>query len=179
MRCRSRTVTFAFLVFVAVGLAGLPVYVFPRQDRLHTADVIFVLGGHGYQRYTYALELAETGYASRVVVSNPAGTQDIWLTDLCSHQRYSFSVQCFMPTPATTAGEARELEHLATINHWHSAIVVTFRPHLSRARYIFQQCFDGKVIMAESPSDISAGYWVWSYLYQTAGFAKAVLEPPC
>lgn len=170
-----RIITVAIVVVGLLTLAGVPVYVEPRVDRLHHADAIFVLGGHGYERYPYALELAEQGLAPRVVMSNPAGAEDIWLTDLCTHQRYAFKVQCFAPRPATTEGEARELGELAQKNHWHSVIVVTFRPHISRARYIISRCFDGELIMAESPADISLEYWVESYVHQTAGYIKAAL----
>lgn len=168
-----------FVVLVVLVVAGLPVYVFPRVDPLHRADAIFVLGGHGYERYPYALELAESGLARHVVMSNPAGAEDIWLTDLCAHQRYSFTVQCFVPDPATTKGEAQELGELAARNHWHTVIVVTFRPHISRARYIMRRCYSSNLIMAESPADISVGYWLWTYVYQTAGYVRAALQTGC
>ncbi|WP_433503832.1 YdcF family protein [Pseudonocardia halophobica] len=162
-----------------IGAAGFPVYVTPRLDELRPADAIVVLGGNGYERYPYALELALQGYAPRVVVSNPAGEQDIWLTDLCSHQRYTFTVTCFSPEPATTKGEAEELHRLAVEQQWRSVIVVTFRPHISRARYILSRCFDGQLMIAESPADLSFEYWVWTYIYQTAGYIRAALQPAC
>ena len=166
-------------VLLVLIIAGLPVYVFPRVDPLRRADAIFVLGGHGYERYPYALELAETGLAPHVVMSNPAGAEDIWLTDLCAHQRYSFTVQCFVPDPATTKGEAQELGELAARNHWETVIVVTFRPHISRARYIMRRCYAGNLIMAESPAEISASYWAWTYVYQTAGYLRTLTQPGC
>lgn len=171
-------------VLVAVGVAvvaaaGLPAYVYPQIDQLRPADAIFVLGGNGYERYPFALELALEGLAPRVVVSNPAGAEDEWLTDLCQHQRYSFTVSCFQPDPATTAGEARELRQYATEQGWHTVIVVTFTPHVSRARYILEQCFAGDLIMRDSPADLSAGYWVWAYAYQTGAYLHAALQPAC
>ena len=156
------SVLVCLLVFFA---AGFPVYVTPQVDALQRADAIFVLGGDGYGRYTAALEHALQGLAPRVVMSNPAGKQDIWLADLCEHQHYSFAVSCFEPEPATTAGEARELSRLATEEGWRRVIVVTFRPHVSRARYILKQCFDGE--------------WLWAYFYQTGAYVRAALEPAC
>jgi uncharacterized SAM-binding protein YcdF (DUF218 family) len=143
------------------------------------ADAIFVLGGNGYQRYPYALELALQGLAPRVVMSNPAGDRDIWLTDLCGQHRYKFTVSCFEPEPATTVGEARELRRLAREQGWRTVIVVTFRPHISRARYILQQCFDGRLIMTEWTPELSLEYWMWTYLYQTGGYVRAALQPAC
>jgi uncharacterized SAM-binding protein YcdF (DUF218 family) len=174
-----RRVVVSVLALCVIVAAGFPIYVSPQIDSLRRADAIFVLGGHGYERYSFALELALQGLASRVVVSNPAGEQDTWLTDLCEHQRYTFVVSCFDPEPATTAGEARELRRLATEEGWRDVIVVTFRPHISRARYILEQCFDGRLIMEDSPADLTFEDWLWAYLYQTVGYIKAASEPAC
>jgi uncharacterized SAM-binding protein YcdF (DUF218 family) len=174
-----RAVVIVLLVLTVVAAAGFPVYAAPQIDTLRPADAIFVLGGNGAERYPYALELALQGLAPRVVMSNPAGAQDIWLTDLCTRQRYPFTVSCFEPDPATTKGEAQELGRLARAEGWHTVIVVTFRPHISRARYIVQQCFDGQLIMTESPADLSPEYWVWAYAYQTVGYVRAAFEPGC
>lgn len=177
-RVRTR-IAAALLSIVVVIATGFPIYVAPQIDPLRRADAILVLGGPVYERYPYALELALQGLAPRVVVSNPAGGHDIWLTDLCERPRYTFTVSCFIPDPATTRGEARELRRLATEQGWRTVIVVTFRPHISRARYTLEQCFDGELIMAESPAELSLTYWMWSYLYQTAGYVRSALQPGC
>lgn len=175
-----RRVVVSVLVFLIVFFAaGFPVYVTPQIDSLRKADAIFVLGGTGYGRYTDALELGLRGLAPRVVMSNPAGEQDIWLNDLCEHQRYPFAVSCFAPEPATTAGEARELRRLATEQGWRTVIVVTFRPHVSRARYILQQCFGGELIMDDGNDEPSLDDWVWAYFYQTGAYVRAAVEPAC
>ena len=174
-----RIVVSVLLCLAVFAVAGFPIYVTPQVDPLRRADAIFVLGGDGYERYPYALELALQGLAPRVVVSNPAGQQDIWLTDLCEHQHYRFTVRCFEPEPATTLGEARELRRLASDEGWRDVIVVTFRPHISRARYILEQCFDGELIMDDSPADLSIEDWLWAYFYQTGAYLRAALEPAC
>lgn len=174
-----RIVVISAILLVGTIAAGFPVYVTPQIDSLRKADAIFVLGGNGYERYPYAIELALQGLAPQVVISNPAGEADLWLTDLCANKRYSFSISCFAPDPPTTKGEAIELKQLATSEDWQTVIVVTFRPHISRARYILQKCFDGDLIMTESPADLSIGYWLWAYGYQTAGYIRAVAHPDC
>ena len=177
---RIRRVAVAVFVCLLVFFAaGFPVYVAPQIDLLRRADAIFVLGGNGYGRYTDALELGLQGLAPRVVMSNPAGAQDIWLADLCAHQRYSFTVSCFEPAPATTSGEARELRRLATAEGWHTVIVVTFRPHVSRARYILEQCFGGELIMDDGNDKPSLEDWSWAYFYQTGAYVRAAVEPAC
>jgi uncharacterized SAM-binding protein YcdF (DUF218 family) len=158
--------------------ACVPTYVEPRLDELHRADVILVLGGPTHERYTYGLDLARKGFAGRVVLSDPSGGSDEWLNRLCG-ARFTFAVVCFDPHPATTAGEAKALRDLATAGGWNSAIVVTFTPHVSRARYIVQRCFGGDVMMAASPADISAADWVWQSGYQTAGYVRSLFQPAC
>lgn len=177
---------FAVLVLVACAFiaAGVPVYVAPQIEienlsPYRRADAIFVLGGAIYERYPYALELALEGFAPEVVVSNPNGTKDVWLTDLCDHPRDEFPVTCFEPEPATTRGEAMELRRLAEQRGWESVIVVTFVPQVSRARFILDRCFDGELIMAASPADIALSYWAWAYAYQTAGYMRAFSHTGC
>jgi uncharacterized SAM-binding protein YcdF (DUF218 family) len=166
------------LVCVVV-LAGVPVYVRPQIDPLRHADAILILGGYEYDRYRFGLELATEGWAPAVAVSNPNGPRDRWLTEYCATPHSEFELHCFIPDPNTTVGEAQELRRLATEHGWRTVIVVTFRPHISRARFILQQCFDGNLIMAASPPEISVPRWAHEYAYQTAGYLKAVLEPAC
>lgn len=170
----------AALIVLTVGtVVGWPLYVTPQLDVLRRADAIFVLGGSGDVAYTLGLEYALQGQTSHVVFSNPNGSEAIWLNDLCSHQRYPFSVSCIEPDPATTRGEARALGRLARSNGWHSVIVLTDAPHISRARYIIQRCFHGDLMMGKSETELWPLEWAWSYVYQTAGFIRAALQSGC
>lgn len=170
-----------WFVAVVVGIvaAGYPVYVRPRTDPLQHADAILVLGGAHYGRYPFGLGLGAEGWAPTVVVSNPNGTKDPWLTEICATPQQHYELFCFAPDPPTTKGEGRELDRLAAEHGWRKVIVVTFRPHLSRARFILQRCFDGELIMVASPGQISLRRWTAEYLYQTAGYLRALLEPGC
>ena len=56
---------------------------------------------------------------------------------------------------------------------------MTYTPHVSRARYIVEKCFDGELIMAASPVRLSVLDWAWMYVYQTAGYVKSVLQGGC
>ena len=62
---------------------------------------------------------------------------------------------------------------------WRTVIVVTFRPHISRARFILEHCFDGELVMVASPAHISLLSWAYQYVYQTAGYLRAALQPEC
>jgi uncharacterized SAM-binding protein YcdF (DUF218 family) len=168
-----------FVLAIAVGIAGIPVYMRPQIDRPRHADAILILGGYGDRRYTFGLELARAGWASNLVVSNPLGPNDQWDRDYCAHPPPQLTVQCFTPDPPTTKGEARELRRLAQQYGWKTVIAVTFRPHISRARFILEQCFDGDLVMVASPARVPVTRWAFEYVYQTAGYMRAVVEPSC
>ena len=174
-----RVVVSACLLLIAAVVAGLPVYVRPRIDRLRHADAIVILGGADYRRYRFGFDLGAQGWAPNVVVSNPHGTDDPWLTGFCAAPHPRFDLHCFVPDPPTTKGEGRELCRLASEHGWRTVIVVTFRPHISRARFILEQCFDADLVMVASPTHVSVPRWAFEYVYQTAGHARAVLQPGC
>jgi uncharacterized SAM-binding protein YcdF (DUF218 family) len=166
------------LVFAAVA-AGLPLYVRPQIDQLRHADAILILSGPHHRRYPFGFDLAGEGWAPNLVISNPSGANDPELTNYCAAPHPEFAVHCFVPDPPTTKGEARQLRRLASQYGWRTVIVVTFRPHISRARFIVEQCFDGNLVMVASPAHISELRWAYEYLYQTAGYARTVLQPGC
>jgi hypothetical protein len=167
------------LLLTAALIVGLPVYVRPQIDRLRHADAILILGGAYYHRYPFGLDLGSQGWAPQVVLSNPAGPDDPWLTTYCATPHPEFDLHCFVPDPPTTKGEGRELRRLAARYGWRTVIVVTFRPHISRARFILEQCFDGDLVMVASPAHISIPRWAFEYVYQTLGYVRAVLQPGC
>jgi uncharacterized SAM-binding protein YcdF (DUF218 family) len=162
------------VVFIVAVVAGLPVYVRPQIDPLRHADAIFVLGGVAHDRYPFGIALGEQGWAPIVVLS-----VDPWRTWYCATPHPHFDLRCFIPDPATTNGEAQELHRLAANYGWRTVIVVTFRPHISRARFILERCFDGNLVMVESPEHLSVLEWAFEYVYQTAGYARELLEPAC
>lgn len=165
---------------LALGVpAGIPVYVRPQIDQLRHADAILILGGPYEGRYAYGIQLAKQGWAPNVVISNPNGVDDAELTDYCMRVHAGFDLHCFVPDPPTTRGEGRELRRLASQNRWRTVIVVTFRAHISRARFILDQCFDGSLVMVASPAHISAPRWAFEYVYQTAGYVRAAIDRGC
>jgi uncharacterized SAM-binding protein YcdF (DUF218 family) len=177
-KSRSLRTLVAVVVLVAalVGWAGYPVYVRPQVDPLRKADAILVVGGADpLPRYRYAFDLAGQGWAPHLVVSDP----DRQLTKACAAHYAGFTVECFSPVPRTTLGEARELRRIATEKHWRTVIIVAYTPHISRARYIMQQCFDGSLIMAAVPVGLSPWQWAWMYAYQSAGYVKSVFVGGC
>ncbi|MEV0355798.1 YdcF family protein [Nocardia sp. NPDC050697] len=181
---------FAVLRRVAVGLAGLllvlgvltaaglPVFVHPQVDPLRPADAIVVLGGTPYERFDLGLELAERGLAPELVISASTGLNDPVMAKYCAGE-HPFRVSCFEPEPWTTQGEAQEIRRRAAAEQWRHIIVVTFTPHVSRARYIVGKCFGGELTMVASPSRTDLPFTAWMYIRQSAGYLKAFTEIGC
>jgi hypothetical protein len=167
----------ALLIVAVIG--GLPVYVRPQIDPLRHADAILVLGGEGWNRYPFGFELATQDWAQTLVFSWSHEPKDTWVSHQCATPHPRFKVYCFTPDPPTTKGEARELRKLAANYGWRTVIVVTYRPQISRARFILERCFDGDLVMVASPAQLSPQRWAFEYVYQTAGYVRAALQPSC
>ena len=65
-------------------------------------------------------------------------------------------------------------EGLAKERGWKSLIVISWRFHLVRARYIVSQCFRGEIIMRSVQRSYDLGIWLYQFAYQYAGLIKAV-----
>lgn len=179
IRRRVLRATVALLLAVA-GLAalGFPVYVRPQVDPLRPADAIVVLGGTAYERFDIGLDLARRGLAPQLLISRSTGDDDHVMDRYCAGS-FDFQVSCFVPDPWTTRGEAQEIRRRAQRYGWRHIIVVTFTPHVSRARYIIGRCFDGELTMVASPSPSGLGFWAWMYVRQSAGYLRAFTEFGC
>ncbi|WP_213576703.1 YdcF family protein [Rhodococcus sp. USK13] len=166
---------------VGLGLAGYFIYTKSRIDPLKPVDAIIVLAGEHDGREEYGIDLARRGVSRHVVLSNPHFEGDRTMSAYCDLKDSRLTVRCIPPQPPTTRGEAIFTRELAAENGWDSVLVVSWRYHLPRARYIFSQCFDGDVSMRAVPRsyDFSLAEWEYTYLYQTVGFVKAFLQGPC
>ncbi|MFY2788796.1 YdcF family protein [Rhodococcus sp. MALMAid1271] len=164
-----------------VGIGGYIAFTKARIDPLTTADAIVVLGGEHDGREAYGISLARQGVAKTVVLSDPYRSGDPTMKKYCAASTSQYEVLCIPPVPSTTRGEAIFTQDLARERGWNHVIVVTWRYHLPRARFIFDQCFDGTVTMRPTPRayDFSLVEWEFTYLYQIAGFVKAGIQGPC
>ena len=178
------SVLVVLVVFVA-SYAGVGYQLFYRDhsDSLRKVNVIVVLGGEHDGREDYGLKLAHEGYAKTVLISDPYVNDgynregQALMHRVCSSSTAEVEVICFDPDPSTTRGEAMFTQRMAKARHWHSAIVISWRFHLVRARYIFGQCFDGDVVMRgmDKPYPTSPAFWAWQFSYQYVGLAKAAV----
>ncbi|WAM16828.1 YdcF family protein [Rhodococcus sp. JS3073] len=184
---RQLRITFSILVvgasLASFGLAagGYFVYTDSEFDPVRPVDAIVVLGGEDDGRVQYGIELARHGVSQNVVLSDWFLGTSKKMAAYCATKDPGIVITCFPPTPPTTRGEAMFTSDLAAQHNWKSLLVISWRYHLPRARYIFSQCFKGEIVMRPVPRDynFSLAEWGYTYLYQTVGFAKAFLEDPC
>lgn len=165
------------------GASGTILFARAKADPLQRADAIVVLGGEHDGREAYGLSLAEQGYATTVLLSNPYSSKDKVMLKACA-PRADIEVICQPPIPSTTRGEALFTRKFAGERGWKSVIVVSWRYHLPRARKIFDECFvtpGRSVILRDVPRlyPFSVAQWQYTYLYQYGGWVKAELQGPC
>ena len=180
MRLRVATlVALAVIVVLAMSTVINTLYVNPAiAEPLTRADAVVVLGGTPYKRFEYGIELAERGLAPEVVISNSVGAEDARMQRICATPT-SVELTCFLPDPWTTRGEAQEIRTLAEQRGWKSIIVVTTKAHISRARYILGRCFGGDIMMTDYPENLSLVDHVTGWIYQTAGWVRALTQRGC
>lgn len=130
------------LVCVTATLVTFIVLTTPRMDVVSDPDVVVVLGGGGGERLAFGQQLAATydvpvfafaeGVVSGVFGGVPCDEVQQW---------------CVEPDPSTTAGEARTAARYASENGWDRLAVATSTFHVNRARLLFDQCYDGEVMV--------------------------------
>jgi uncharacterized SAM-binding protein YcdF (DUF218 family) len=183
-----RVISIAGAVVVAllllIGISGYFMFTNASADALQKADAIVVLGGEHDGREDYAIGLARDGWAPTVVLSNPYPDDDLIMQRVCTGQGGGIEVLCERPDPVTTRGEAEMMHRLAAERSWSKIIVVTWRYHMPRARWIFRQCFSPDpniVVMQAVPRqyDFSVLHWEFVYAYQDIAFAKALVQGDC
>ena len=174
------------IVLVNMWISGYFVFQRVANDPLQHADAIVVLGGEHDGREDYGIALAKQGWASTVVLSNPYGPDGV-MERVCHDtrgERGPVEVLCPEPDPLTTRGEAIMVKQLAAERSWHKVIIVSWRYHLPRARFIFEQCYSdapGALIMQAVPKryQFSPLTWEFLYAYQWGGLAKAFIQGEC
>lgn len=153
---------------------SLLVIQFPARVQPTTADAIIVLGQPDDDSLAKADDLLARGVSNRLILSTPFGEPTV-----CSKPPEGVEVQCFVPNPSTTRGEAQEIGRLAGRNGWTNIVVITWPTHLSRSRWLIERCYGHTLQMVATDSEMSLGARLTENLYQTAAFAKALLVRGC
>ena len=141
-----RRISLALLVVLAALIgAGLWLFYFVGDDAPYPADAIIVLAGNPGRPDT-GVELQKEGVAPELVLSVVPPLEEK-IAKLCGSGR---AVICFHAKPESTVGEARTFALLAKQRGWDSAVIVSSRFHLRRAKLLFARCTDAKLQVASS-----------------------------
>ena len=169
-RWRRRLLSVALVIFIAVSAATVRLFVWPAQGMPAHVSAIVMLNGPG-DRLDVAEDLAWQHRASFLVVSRPT---PYWgHGSVCAPAIPHVKVICFVPSPATTQGEAEFLGRLAAKYHWTSVVLVTIKPQASRARLRVERCFSGPVYVATASLPLSA--WPYEIAYEWTATVKALI----
>jgi uncharacterized SAM-binding protein YcdF (DUF218 family) len=129
---------------VVVLFAGATAFLFlwPEEDELPArADAIVVLSGGSGERVGEGVRLWRAGVAPVLALSNGRAEDEDEATRHCDRP----GVECFVPEPFSTQGEARWIAREARRRGWGSVVLVTSTYHLRRARMIVDRCFEGEL----------------------------------
>ena len=147
---RSSHPPLLLLAGLALGwiVAAAVMFVWPPHRTDGRADAAVVLAGGRGPRLAEGLSLVRKGVAPVLVISD--GWSPTWpeANRLCAGRSAPVPVVCFHPDPYSTHGEAEGFAKLAKTRGWTSAVVVSSRYHLVRARMLFERCYPGRVEIA-------------------------------
>ena len=124
----------------------------PQLDRPESADAVIVLSGDLGDRMRGAMQLMADEVAPTLVHAGTPDSQTV--RDLCNGAARPFQVVCLQPNPDNTRAEARAVARLVEARGWESLVVVTSKPHASRARLHFDRCTDADLaVVGTTPMD--------------------------
>jgi uncharacterized SAM-binding protein YcdF (DUF218 family) len=155
-----RRLLIALVMLLGLWLVAVAVlFVWPKANTgapAH-ADAVVVLSGGRNSRLDPALKLVERGVAPVLAISSPYQDPK-WTTahELCRAKDLKFKVVCFQATPYSTRGEAETVSRMARARGWKRLVVVTSMYHVTRARMLFERCYDGKLWTVGTSSP-----WQW------------------
>jgi len=176
--------TVPLVLLLLMGASGFIIFNNAPSDRLQRADAVLVLAGDHDGREDYGIALARSGWAPTVVISDAYESWDPVMGRVCNESGGGVEVICVRAFPRTTRGEATMMRRLAVQRSWSKIIVVTWKYHVPRARFVFRQCFStdpNAVVMGAVPRryDYSVALWEFVYAYQYGGLVKAILLGDC
>ena len=143
-------------------------------------DAVYVIGP-AETRIDQALALVDDGLAP-VLLATTSVREDgtTYATDHCGTTGATYRVECVVPDPYTTRGEARTLAEQVDAHGWTRVAVLTSTVHAARTRMLMERCVDAEVLMwttDERPRGVVGT--LRGFVYQSAAWAKAQVVRGC
>lgn len=184
-RSRRRHVAAGILVVLVAFLGawfivGVDRVVTPAVDDPQTVDVVFVIGP-AETRMSRAMELAEEANARLLLTTTSVDpvTGQPYPRDYCGTKRADYRVECFIPDPYSTRGEARVLGARARAEGWQRVAVVTSTPHAARTRLLMERCTDAEVLVWPVDGERRLLDWAGQFIYQSGAWVKTQVLRDC
>ncbi|MGD8199275.1 hypothetical protein ACQE98_01260 [Ornithinimicrobium sp. W1679] len=164
-------------VSVAVDVVGSP-----AVDEVGPVDAVYVIGPVE-TRIEEALAVMDRGVAPVLLATTSVhpGTGEHYATDHCGLRTATYRVECVLPDPYSTRGEARILGDRAAGHGWSRVAVMTSAPHAGRTRLLMERCTDAEVLLwtTDAATDRSLRGRVRAGLYQSAAWVKTQVLRGC
>lgn len=172
----------AFLVVILGLWTGICVrYVaHPRLDPHERVDALYVLGPLE-TRVGPALGLASEGLTPVVLATESIDqtTGEPYFTQYCGVETSTYRVECVVPTPYTTRGEARALAAQVTKHGWTRVAILASTAQAERARLLMGRCVSATVLVWDYPESRSLIGWLMEFLHQSGGWVQAQFDRDC
>lgn len=176
MRVALRLLVAAVVLMAVAGVLTAVAVLRPAQDDPGRADAVVVLSGDHGERLARAKELLAAGVAPTLVL---AGTPDsLENLEMCAG-RSTYDVVCLRPEPDSTRTEAAATAELARDRDWRSIVVVTSKPHVTRARLLFDRCFPGSLDVVGADLPFGGGQARRVMIHEWLGLFHAGLTRGC
>ncbi|MFC6423067.1 hypothetical protein [Ornithinimicrobium tianjinense] len=153
----------------------------PELDETEVVDAAYLIGP-AETRIEETLALVDTGVAPLLMATTSvnAETDESYATGHCGLQAGGYRVECVVPEPYSTRGEARLLGREAEEQQWERVAVVTSRPHAARTRLLMERCADAEVLVwAVGREPGSWRGWALSSVYESAAWVKTQVVRDC
>lgn len=152
----------------------------PQTDPVEQVDAVYVIGPVE-TRIGETLALMDTGVAPVLLATTSVDRFGrTYATEHCGTSTATYRVECVLPDPYTTQGEAQLLGEQVAKHGWTRVAVLTSTPHLARTRLLMERCTDAEVLMwpvGDGPGGV--GGWAQAFVYQSAAWVKTQLVRDC
>ena len=153
----------------------------PDLDEAGQVDAVYVIGPVE-TRIEQALAVMDTGVAPVLLATTSVNqeTGQHYATGHCGQESDLYRVECVLPDPYSTRGEARLLGGQVEEHGWERVAVMTSTPHAARTRLLMERCTDAEVLVwAVDDGDLGVRAWANAFVYQSAAWVKTQVLRGC
>lgn len=153
----------------------------PDVDARQKVDAVYVLGPVE-TRIEETLAVMDTAVAPVLLATTSINqeTGAAYATDHCGLVTDLYRVECVVPEPYNTRGEAAALAAAVEEQGWERVAVITSTPHTARSRMLMERCVDAEILMwpVERGGRSWSG-WLSSFVYESGAWVKAQVVTEC